>query len=59
MFKYQRSRSVSQSIYMVLRQRTISMGYFDYQICRFVQPMTLDQAARHLDIRHKMLTNEN
>ena len=44
---------------MVLRQRTISMGYFDYQICRFVQPMTLDLAARHLDIRHRILTGES
>ena len=44
---------------MVLRQRTISMGYFDYQICRFVKPLTLEAAARNLDIRHMMITGED
>lgn len=40
-FKNQRNRTVTQAIDMVLRQRTISMGYYDYQIRRYVKPMTL------------------
>lgn len=44
---------------MVLRQRTISMGYYDYQIRRYVKPMTLQQAAIMLDLRHKQLTGED
>ena len=41
-FKNQRSRTISQAIDMVIRQRTISSGYFDFQIRRLVQPMTLE-----------------
>lgn len=40
-FKNQRNRNVTQCIDMVLRQRTIAMGYYDYQIRRWVKPMTL------------------
>jgi len=58
-FKNQRNRTVTQAIDMVLRQRTISMGYFDFQIRRYVKPMTLEQAAKNLDLRHKMLTGED
>jgi len=58
-FKNQRNRTVTQAIDMVLRQRTISMGYFDYQIRKFVKPMTLQQAAINLDLRHRQLTGED
>ena len=44
---------------MVLRQRTISMGYFDFQLRRYVKPMTLEQAAKNLDLRHRQLTGED
>ena len=41
-FKNTRNRTVKQIMLMVLRQRTICMGYFDFQIRRNVKPMTLD-----------------
>ena len=44
---------------MVLRWRTISLGYYDYQIKRHVLPMTRSQAARNLELRHKRLTGED
>ena len=44
---------------MVLRWRTISHGYYDYQIKRHVLPMTKKQAATNLDLRHKILTGED
>ena len=44
---------------MTLRQRTISNGYFDYQIGRRVLPITLEQAARNMDQRHKLITLED
>ena len=44
---------------MVLRQRTIATGYFDFQIGRYVKPITLGQAAKNLAMRHIMLTGED
>ena len=44
---------------MVLRQRTISLGYYDFQINRYVKPMTLEQASRNLSLRHKIKTGED
>ena len=35
------------------------MGYFDFQIRRYVKPMTLEQAAHNLDFRHQMLTGDD
>ena len=39
-YKRSRSRTVKQAINMVLRWRTISLGYYDYQIKRHVLPMS-------------------
>ena len=44
---------------MVFRQRTISAGYYDLHINRHVLPMTLEQAAKNLDKRHKLVTGES
>ena len=44
---------------MVLRWRTIAMGYYDYQIQRYVKPMHLQQAAINLNLRHRMVTGED
>lgn len=44
---------------MVIRHRTISKGFYDFQIQRYVESMTLKQAALNLDIRHKMVTGED
>ena len=59
MFKKSRSRTVKQVVNMVLRWRTISLGYYDYQIKRHVYPMTKHQAAINLELRHKRLTGED
>ena len=59
MYKKSRSRTVKQAINMVLRWRTISLGYYDYQIKRHVYPMTKQQAAINLELRHKKLTGED
>ena len=40
LYKKSRSRTIKQAITMVLRWRTISLGYYDYQIKRRVYPMT-------------------
>ena len=58
-FKYQRSRTISQAVDMVIRQRTIASGFFDFNLQRLVKPMTLDQAAKNVDNRHRMITGEN
>ena len=58
-FKNQRNRTIIQAIIMVLRWRVMRSGYFDFQIGRFVKPMSLDQAAKNLDLRHKLLTGED
>lgn len=43
---------------MVIRWRTISQGYYDFQIRRYVEPISLQQAAENLNMRHTMLTGE-
>ena len=58
-FKNQRSRTIAQAVDMVIRQRTISSGYFDFQIRRLVNPMTLEQSAKNIDMRHKIITGED
>ena len=55
-YKHQRTRKISQAIDMVTRWRAISQGYYDYQIKRHVWPMTLEQSALNLDIRHRLVT---
>ena len=59
MFKNQRTRTVKQVADMVLRWRTISSGYYDYTIQRYVAPITFDQAAANLASRHHQLTGED
>ena len=44
---------------MVIRWRTISNGYYDHSIQRYVDPVNFEQAAQNLDARHRMLTGEN
>ena len=44
---------------MVIRQRTISQGYYDINLKRLVKGMTLDLAAKNVELRHKMLTGVN
>lgn len=44
---------------MVLRWRTVSHGYYDYQINRYVEPLTYEQAAVNLNVRHRMITGED
>ena len=44
---------------MVIRWRTISNGYYDHSIQRYVDPITFEQAAQNLDSRHLMLTGED
>ena len=44
---------------MILRWRTISSGYYDYQIGYYVLPMTLQEAAINIDRRHKTITKED
>ena len=58
-FKNQRSRTIGQAIDMVIRQRTISQGYFDVQLNRLVKGMTLDLAAKHTEMRHRIITGVN
>ena len=58
-FKNQRRRSVAQAIMMAFRQRQVSSGYYDFMIKRWVQSLTLEQAANNLDVRHKIVTQEN
>ena len=58
-FKNQRNRTVKQVVDMVLRWRTVCHGYYDYQIERYVEPITYEQAAINLSIRHKVLTGED
>ena len=58
-FKNQRSRTIAQAIDMVIRQRTIASGFYDFNIRRLVKPMTLEQAAKNVDYRHRMLTGAN
>lgn len=58
-FKHQRTRKIGQAIDMVTRWRAISLGYYDYQIKRHVRPITLEQAALNLDIRHRLMTGED
>ena len=58
-FKNQRHRTVEQMADMVLRWRKIASGYYDYQISRYVKPISLGQAAKNLALRHQMLTGED
>ena len=58
-FKNQRSRTVAQAIDMVIRQRTISQGFYDVQLQRLVKGMTLDLAAKHVEMRHRVITGVN
>ena len=44
---------------MAFRQRQVSSGYYDFLIKRWVQSLTLEQAANNLDVRHKIVTQEN
>ena len=55
-FKDQRNRTVAQALNMVVRQRTLGSGFYDPELKRYVKPMTLVQAARNIDHRHRMLT---
>ena len=41
-FKNKRRRTIAQALMMTLRQRTISQGFYDYQISRYVYPITLE-----------------
>jgi len=41
-FKNKRRRTIAQALMMTLRQRTISQGFYDYQIARYVYPITLE-----------------
>ena len=50
---------MKQIIDMVARHRTISSGYFDTHHSRFVRPMSLAEAAKNLDMRHRALTGED
>ena len=58
-FKNQRSRTVAQAIEMVIRQRTVSQGYYDVRLRRLVKGMTLDLAAKHVEMRHRSVTGVN
>ena len=58
-FKNQRSRTIAQAVDMVIRQRAIASGFYDFNIRRLVKPMTLEQAARNVHSRHRMLTGED
>lgn len=58
MFKNQRSRTVQQVLNMVLRWRIISNGYYDYQLERYVDPISFEQASINLELRHRLITGE-
>ena len=58
-FKNIRNRTIRQCLDMVIRWRIIGMGYYDFQIHRYVHPMTFYEAALNLDMRHKMLSGKD
>ena len=58
-FKNARNRTIRQAVQMVARQRIVKKGYYDFQIRRYVRPLTLGQAAINLGLRHHLITGEN